>query len=284
VAANLAAYDDHLRRCLGCSIKGLAARAAGIAEPQARRLLEGHRLACVPITAGEGLLEGFTETLAAIARHLGFEAFGTGAGDAAGVAEALERGATLLMMADDERFVVLNLEKRLVVDNAAATAAGFVKGLELMAGGLKGRSVLVLGCGAVGGHAAHWLACGAARVTVFDPLGERCTAIGRELEKRLGTDIAVAGGLKRALACHRLVFDASPAAGLIGAADLHPGSIVAAPGFPSGVTPGAAKRLGRRYLHDPLQIGTATMLLQALREAPPPRTAARAVGGMHAQQ
>jgi len=43
---------------------------------------------------------------------------------------------------------------------------------------------------------------------------------------------------------------------------------VAAPGMPLGLTAAAAEKTGLRLLHDPLQIGVATMAVEALARAP----------------
>jgi pyrrolysine biosynthesis protein PylD len=38
---------------------------------------------------------------------------------------------------------------------------------------------------------------------------------------------------------------------------------ISAPGMPTGLGAGALKKLSGRYLHDPLQIGVATMIVEA---------------------
>ena len=64
---------------------------------------------------------------------------------------------TFSFFADDNRFIALELQHRNIVDNAVATGRGFVTGLQLMAGSLKDRHVLVLGCGPVGQSAVKAL-------------------------------------------------------------------------------------------------------------------------------
>ena len=61
-----------------------------------------------------------------------------------------------------------------------------------------------------------------------------------------------------------LVFDASPAAGIIDAADVRPETIAAVPGMPSAFTAAAQEALGVRHIHEPLAIGVAVMAARAL--------------------
>jgi pyrrolysine biosynthesis protein PylD len=71
--------------------------------------------------------------------------------------------------------------------------------------------------------------------------------------------------LEEALQKHRLIVDASPAAGIIKERHIKPDTAIAAPGLPLGLCPGALVSIGDRLIHDPLQIGVATMLVLAIR-------------------
>ena len=64
---------------------------------------------------------------------------------------------------------------------------------------------------------------------------------------------------------HRLLFDATPSPGFILERHLAPETLIAAPGIPLGLSPGALRAAGPRVVHDPLQIGTAVMLAEALK-------------------
>jgi len=272
---DLPAYDGQLRTLLGCDLFGLACRAAGRSEARARRRMAGLTAAVVPIDSGQGILPGFAATVEQILRHLACPSFVTSCGDVAGLAEAYERDADLVLLADDYRFIALALRTRRVVDNAAATARGFVTGLELMAGGLRGRDVLLLGCGAVGAAAAAALLERGATVGLFDLKPERAAhlqgalaagASDRVRSDRVRSDrVRIEPELPQALARYRLLFDATPAAGIITEEHVSAETLVAAPGVPLGLTAGATCRLRGRLLHDPLQTGVATMLMEALR-------------------
>ena len=72
--------------------------------------------------------------------------------------------------------------------------------------------------------------------------------------------VDLAAGLDR---CD-LVLDASPAAGIIDAAAVRPGTIAAVPGMPSAFTLAAQEALGARHIHEPLAVGVAVMAVRAL--------------------
>ena len=79
-------------------------------------------------------------------------------------------GGRVLFLADDHRFIALNLARRCCVDDDPATADGYVTALEAAAGGLYGRDVLLLGLGPVGRAAARRLVQrGAPVVQVVEP-------------------------------------------------------------------------------------------------------------------
>ena len=91
------------------------------------------------------------------------------------------------MFADDERFVAIDMANRRVVDNADATAKGYVAGLNLMAGGLKGKDVLVIGCGPVGSFATEVLAKLESQVSVYDVNPSRSKDLADRLRHSLNT-------------------------------------------------------------------------------------------------
>lgn len=255
---DLARYDAELVRKTGLDLRQIACRAGGMDEAEARRLLASTTAGIIPVTSGEGIIEGFGEAVAHIASHIGASSFVTAAADVGGLAEAVGRGADVLFLADDTRFIALDLRSRTVADNSEATARGYVAALNSLAGGLAGRSVLALGAGEVGRNALNALMALGARPAVYDPDPEKIRALGSE------TGLSVEQGLEEALEKHRLIVDASPAAGIIKERHIKPDTMVAAPGLPLGLCPGALVSIGDRLIHDPLQIGVATMLVLAI--------------------
>lgn len=263
VSGRLDDYDVRLERMTGASLRQIACKAAGVDEALIEDVLARVRIAAVPVTSGLGLIGGFSDTVAAIVSHLEFESFVTESCDDAGIAEGIERGADILMLADDERFVAITPGREHVVDNSRATAQGFVAALELMKGGLEGESVLVLGCGPVGVAAAKALLDRGADVAICDIEQERALAALREIGQDASDRTRMEDNAHIALERYELIFDATNEGNFIEAAHLTPHTMVAAPGMPCGLTPEAMAEHRDRILHDALEIGTATMAVQA---------------------
>lgn len=263
IAANLKNYDRELIARTGYSLSGIACRAAEIDEAQIKNLLPKILVGVIPISSGEGIIGGFGDAVLSILLHMGAKAFVTRTTDVAGIAESFEKNADILLLADDERFVALHIRSRSIADNAVCTGLAFATGLGLMAGSLKGREVLVIGCGPVGRSATQTLIRMGARVSVYDvqaePLMEWVKTIGQNTDSK----IQIIKTLEPALQRHQLILDASPAANLIHAHHITPDTYISAPGFPCGLDAEAQARLSGRFLQDPLQLGVATMLVSA---------------------
>jgi pyrrolysine biosynthesis protein PylD len=267
IPAGLEAYDAELAARTGCTLRGLACRAAGVGEGRLAELARGVRVAVVPLDCGQGVLPGFAEAVCAIAARLGFEAWVTAAPDAGGLAETYRRGAGIMVTADESNFIAVNLRTHILSDNNEATARGFVTALELLAGGLAGKQALVLGCGPVGRAAARRLLGQGARVSLFDIRGERARQAAAELSGTAApasARVRVEDDLESALHGHRLLLDATPAPAFILERHVAPDTRIAAPGVPLGLSAGALRAAGSRIVHDRLQIGTAVMLAEVL--------------------
>ena len=87
-----------------------------------------------------------------------------------------------------------------------------------------------------------------------------------DLSNESDVQIQFLNDLDPALLQHELIVDASPASNFILAQHIKPHTIVSAPGMPLGLDRSALAAIGDRLLHDPLQIGVATMLVGALKE------------------
>jgi pyrrolysine biosynthesis protein PylD len=263
ITRRLDGYDARLKRMTGASLRQIACRAAGVREDQIVDILDQVRIAAVPVRSGLGVVGGFSGTVAAIVSRLEFEAFVTESCDVSGIAEGIERGADILMLADDDRFVAITPGRKQVVDNSRATAQGFVAGLEMMKGGLAGESVLVLGCGPVGVAAAKALMDRGAAVALCDIKQERAAAALREIGQGASDRIRMEDTPHDALNRYELIFEATNVGRFIEPAHLTPNTMVAAPGMPCALTPEAMSENRDRILHDALEIGTATMAVQA---------------------
>jgi pyrrolysine biosynthesis protein PylD len=264
ITDELEAYDSELLSKTGCTLNGIACRAAGVEESEVKKKSGNLLVGVIPITFGEGVISGFCETVAGIVSHIGCRTFVAKATDIAGIAEAVEKKADILMLADDDRFVAIDIPNRRVVDNADATAKGYVVGLKLMAGGLQGKDVLVIGCGPVGSYATEILAKLDTQVSVCDVNPSRSKDLADRLKHSLNAEIKVAKELEPSLLRHQFVVDATPAADIIRAHHITPETYISAPGVPLGLDSDAQIKISNRLLHDPLQIGVATMVVCAL--------------------
>lgn len=262
-------YQSMLMKKTGHTLLEVACHAAGLGENAASRLISSVTVGVVPMTCGQGVIEGFAAAVKSILTHIGFNAFITRNTDASGVAEAFEKSADIIMMADDLRFVALTPVKCQVIDNSGATGKGFAAGLDFMVGGLKGKKVLVIGCGPVGQGAVEALINFGANVSVYDVNQERCAALAGRFFRSANVSIRAEQSLERALSDHRFLIEATNSPDVIDEQYLGPETFVAAPGMPLGVTMEARKKVEAHLLHDPLQIGVAAMGLMALRACRP---------------
>jgi pyrrolysine biosynthesis protein PylD len=252
----LRAFEDDLRGLTGLDLHALALRTAGLEASAVP--LQGARVAAVPVSTGEGFIPGFCRCVTAILRHLGCDAWITEQPDVRGIQAAVSAGAEVVFLADDHRFIALNLSRSRCVDDDPATADGYVTALEVAAGGLRGRDVLLLGLGPVGQAAARCLLRRGAKVAVAEPDDSR-VAVALEAGLQLERTELPAG-----LARCDLVFDATPAADIIDLAAVTPQMIAAVPGLPSAFASAAQEALGARHLHEPLAVGVAVMAVRAL--------------------
>jgi pyrrolysine biosynthesis protein PylD len=264
IAKRLDKYDMELFKKTGCTLLGVACHTFGIPEKVLQSIAASVEVGIIPFQSGQGIIEGFSQTLETIVKHLGFKAFITKNSDVAGIAEAVEKNAEVIMMADDQRFIALNIKSNRMSDNAKATAKGYVAGLDLMAGGLEGQKVLVIGCGAVGQSAVLAVLQRDAEVSVFDINPSYSYKLAREIYKATRKKINVETDLNMALQRYHLLVEAANAPGIIKANYIRPDTHVAAPGIPLGLTSKAVEKISHRLLHDPLQLGAAVMAVDTV--------------------
>lgn len=259
----LQAYNNSLIAKTGYTLMQIAAYAAGIEEEDINP--GAYKLGVIPLTCGQGIISRFSETVAGIVSFLGFEAFVTGETDAGGIAEAVSRGADVIMLADDDRFVAINLAAGKVVDNGEATGRGYVAALDLMMGGLANRKVLVLGAGPVGEGAAFTLGRFEALIAIYDPNLARSQAVGAKVSEAFDCYVRVEDNFDKAVLRHKLFIDACPAPEILDERHLTDRTVIAAPGIPLGIKETCVRSALDRLIHDPLEIGVATMIVDAVK-------------------
>lgn len=252
-----ALWDKTLLKQTGLDYRKIAAAISRKSENEILQAAETYRIAVVPITSGLGTISSFSESVAAIIRTMGFDVFVTEATDVNGVYEAYAEGADIIYMADDDRYIALNIKNCKIGDNNEATAAGYVKLLERMAGNnLEGKDTVVLGYGIIGRMMAAYLAEKGAKVSVYD----------KDISKK--TLVSEDGylWLKNAdsLLDYKFIADATSEGGWLTEDMVVEDALIAAPGIPLSLTLKAQEKLKGRYVHDLLEIGTAGMLGLAL--------------------
>jgi pyrrolysine biosynthesis protein PylD len=250
----LVSYNRDLLKKTGMTLREIACFASGVREEEFIQAGEKLKVAVVPITAGLGVIGGFVHSVQSITRFLGFETVITRRTDVDGFYEATEKKADIVFMADDNRFIAVNLHRGFVADNGVATGRGYVAALYGMSAGLEDQKVLVLGAGPVGRAALKFLQELGARSAVFD-INSSATA---DLANQDG--ITVEHHIDQALIRYPYLVDATPQGSFLTLEKLHKNIMVSAPGVPLGLTTDTYTMIEERVIHDPLQIGVAVML------------------------
>lgn len=255
-------YNQELLYKTGHTLAEIAARAVGLKGMDREQVQALGTVAVIPMTSGQGVIGGFSEAVAGILTFLGAKAFVTSGSDVKGIAEALERQAKISFMADDERFIAVSWQTGQCSDNSVATGKGYAAALDYMTGGVKERNVLILGAGPVGTAAAFAVLNFGGKVHVFDKNPDASQALAKAASAR--QDIHIERELDAAMKVHRVIVDACPEAAFITPEQLYSDSYVAAPGMPLGIQAEALTQIRNRLIHDPLQIGVATMLFDII--------------------
>ncbi|MGE4577843.1 MAG: 3-methylornithyl-N6-L-lysine dehydrogenase PylD [Candidatus Methanomethylophilaceae archaeon] len=245
--------NESLRQAVGMDLKTLAFRTIG--EDPDYFDLSHYVTASVPITAGLGVIGGFSQSVSAILESMGFRSFVTSNTDIDGVYEALEKEADILFTADDVRYIAYNRRTGAYSDNSFATAAGYAEALDGAAGGLGGKEVLVVGAGLVGTEAVRILTSKGATVSVTDVIPGKAEKLASEYGASAITSI------EDSISSHKYILNASP--GFIPGRLIAKGAVISSPGVPfSFDAEGVAK--AQAVIHDPLDIGTAVMAAECV--------------------
>jgi len=259
ISSQLKEYDNQLLLKVGKTLAGIAAHAIGRTEKEIYISHEDIVAAVVPMSCGEGIINGFSQTVQKIIEFMGFASFVTGSSDVGGLAEAVSRGAKVIFLGDDDNFIAVNTSKGKIVDNGIATGRGYGAALDLMAGGIQGKEVLLMGAGPVGTGAAEFMASRGARVLIYDIDINKAERL-----KEAGFAAQTVNELDEALESCNLVLDATPAAGIIGKEFITQSTMICAPGIPLGLCDECIPLVSGRLVHDALEIGVATMLFEAV--------------------
>jgi len=252
IEENIKGYGRNLKEKTGYNFVALAAKATGFSVTDIERAASEIKIGVIPITTGLGIIDSFTQSVTAIVREMGFKSFVTDGSDVDGIFEAYKRGADIIYMADDNRFIAMNLNKKKIADNNYATAIGYVTALEGMEGTLAGKEVLLLGYGTLGQEILNCLKKKGAAITAYDKEKYKLILLSKN-------DVATIDDPSK-IAKYRLVIDATSEGNWIHTDMLHPEAWIVAPGIPLSLDDKSCAAFEGRIIHDPLQIGVAVML------------------------
>jgi 3-methylornithyl-N6-L-lysine dehydrogenase len=243
-------YDKELKEKTGLTLLELAAYANGIGTEKIIEAASEKKAAVIPITAGEGIIGTFSESIAAILRHMGMTAFVTKHTDAAGIYEAHQAGAVFLFFADDERFIGCDVTRNLFSENDRATAVGYIAALEKAVGNIADKKILLLGYGRVGHQMLPVLIEKGAIPKVYDIDLMALRSLDAEFKLQNENEIRE----------FQLILDVTNKGDWIQKEMLHDDAWISAPGVPLSLDKEAYKKFGSRLIHDCLQLGTAVMM------------------------
>jgi len=241
------ALDDTLMKYTGHTMKSMALHAAGLPEDTD---LSGITASVVPITSGMGIIGGFSQSVDAILRRLGIRSHVTEGTDVLGFSKAMDSGDDLVFMADDSMFVAYNVRERKYITNFYGTALGYATALDLASGGIKGKEALVIGAGFVGSRAARILRDMGADVIIADKICDKGKSVAAELGVRYSCDV------EGTLSKNKNVLNAAPA--IFPGRLIAEGAVISSPGVPHYYDE-EGRRKASCIIHDPLEIGVATM-------------------------
>ncbi|QOX62340.1 3-methylornithyl-N6-L-lysine dehydrogenase PylD [Anoxybacterium hadale] len=249
---NIREQERDLKSKTGHDYTSLAAKAGGWSYGDIERASQEIKVAVVPVTTGQGIIGSFAQSVAAVTKTMGFRSYVTQHTDVNGMHEAYQHDADIVYLADDDRFISVNLNKKKMADNNVATAAGYIAALDGAIGSFVGKEVLLMGYGALGREFLKGLKKKGISVAVFDLDKERLGQASRE-------EVTAIDSFAR-ISSYRYIIDATSQGSWLHQGLLHPEAWIAAPGIPLSLNEGAQEIYSERLIHDPLQIGVAAML------------------------
>ncbi|MCL1983983.1 MAG: 3-methylornithyl-N6-L-lysine dehydrogenase PylD [Methanomassiliicoccaceae archaeon] len=255
VPSGIAHLNEELEKKIKMDMRNFACRSIGVNAGDID--FGSYSVAIVPVTSGEGIIGGFSRSVAVAVGALGMRSFVTEACDVTGISEAFSSSADIIFMADDERFIALNTKTRSFSDNIWSTARGYVTALGLAEeGGLEGKRVLVIGAGRVGREAVKMLRNEGALVEVTDIIPERA----RMLESRF-EGVRAISEVDEAIRSNRLILNASP--GTIPGDLISQDAVISSPGVPYAFDEEGERR-AKVIIHDVLSLGVAVMAVASV--------------------
>ena len=254
-------YTQSFKERTGFSLFEIACRTLNLDVKKAQSQCQGQNVAVIPLNTGEGKIEGFDTALASIAIYLGFNATVLPA-DNAGFAQYQAENFDIAIWADDDNFIAENKHTALQAENGVATGSGFAEVLSALVKN-HNQTILVRGCGPVGQQAASYLSGYGYKLLLCDVVYDKAKKITDELTRKGRHALAITPSQICEHTTHiGALFDAAPVPAQNDELPTTFETIVVAP-----CVPYLWEDQANRW-HDPLQLGTAVMLIAAATNTP----------------
>lgn len=250
-------YNRQLRVKTGMDLSDLVMETFDIPSERYASLRQKLRVAVVPITQGEGIIDSFSQSVAAIVASMGFDADVMEHTDVDGIYDAVRTDRQILFFADDTRYLAVNVTTGKWSDNNYATALGFIRVMKALmerhGKDMQRETLLQIGFGIVGKEAAGILRQMGVDFDLYDKDSAAASAFdGKKLKG------------KEEIRQYSYILDFTNEGGWLTREDLAGSVLYASPGVPYSMDQEAAAAFEERAVHDNLEIGTAIMLGQCL--------------------
>lgn len=256
-------YTRCLKERTGLSLFELACNTLKIDVENAHAQCMGQHVAIIPISSGEGKIEGFDIALQSIALYLGFKSTILSP-DEAGFAQYHAGDFDIAIWADDDTFIAENKHTAMRAENGIATGKGFAELLHTMLD-MCGETIFIRGCGPVGRNAAFHLANHGYKFFLCDKVYDTAQTLASELVAKGFQALAVTpANIHEYTKEIYAMLDAAPNPAQNDDLPVTDNTIVVAP-----CVPYLWKDTPKRW-HDSLQLGTSVMLIAAATNSPFP--------------
>ncbi len=270
-------YEKNIKNTTGYNLFEMASFALDVDTEKAKNLCKGKKIAVIPISSGEGFISGFAEVLKSICEHLDFKSSIVRA-DEQGFEDFRRGDFDLAIWASDDEYFVENKNETIKIDNNIATGKGFAEILNFVIKSTcqsnktmlekinscetisnKRSFVLIRGCGPIGTNAAYHLGKRGYHINLYDINEEKSKDLLKQLLSKnisasLVSDIE---NLEMQSNVISALFDAAPNPAQEDSFCKYKFDCISAPCVP------CLWEEKPTLWHDPLQLGTAVMLIAA---------------------
>lgn len=179
--SELDTYEKELINKTGLSLLELSSLANGVNIKSIIHATKHYTVSVIPITSGQGIINYFSESVAAIINRMGFKTMVTENSDVNGIYEAYKHNSTCIFIADDDRFIGINLLNNNFSENTKATARGYVTAFDALCKGVDNREILIIGYGHLGQEMHEFLNQKNVNIKIYDKNPKCVEGIKKEI-------------------------------------------------------------------------------------------------------